>query len=124
MKIFGESTAEVLGYAMLRKVSSVVTIIGFCGGGLLLAQLDVKYKFWPAKYAGGAMIIFGFFAGLIAVPMIIDKMRENKAMSFRSAVAHTFYSYIMFASFLPIVGAHIGRLLESKRSNPFTQNEP
>ncbi|HVU25866.1 MAG TPA: hypothetical protein VHE13_17175 [Opitutus sp.] len=124
MKTTGESIAESLSYSIWKKVWSMATVIFFCGGGLLLVQLDQKYKFKPAKYAGGSAILFGAFAGFIAVPMILDKMQENKAMSFRLATAHTFYSYIMFASFLPIVGPHFGRLLESRKAISFRQNDP
>ncbi len=90
----------------------------------MLVQLDEKFKFKPAKYAGSAMIIFALFAAFIMVPMVVEKMRENESMSFRAAIAHTTWSYVMFASFLPVVGPHIGKILEPKRTNPFTHDEP
>jgi hypothetical protein len=123
MKIFSRSAVDDLGLAVLKKVLVYSTLCLTVVCGFLLIQLEEKYKFKPASVAAVIVIVSGLFVAFFSVPAVIERMKQDKGMFLRDAIAHTFYSYVTMGSFLPIVVPLVGRVLESKkRKNPFTSD--
>jgi len=124
MKFLSQSSLDGFGLAVLKKGLFYGTLLITLICGALLIQLEEKYKFRPAGVA--AVIVFGggLFIAFFAVPAVIGKMKEDKALFLREAIAHTFYSYILMCAFVPVVGPFISRALAPKKSdNPFTAND-
>src|SRR6266480_866147 len=120
MRIFSQSAIDGVGLAILKKGPFLGTLAVTIIAAVLLFQLEEKYKFKPAGVAAVVVFLIGLFVAFFAVPSVIERMKQDKAIFLREAIAHTFYSYVMLASFLPLVGPYIGRALESKKSkNPF-----
>jgi hypothetical protein len=81
-------------------------------------------EFSPAAYLGGAILVSGLFMTFFAVPSAIERLRQDEALFLSEAFAHEFYSYVMRASFLPLVGPFFAKILESRKpKNPFLAND-
>jgi uncharacterized membrane protein len=124
MKIFPQSSVDGFGLAVLKKGLFYGTLFLTLIIGLLLLQLEQKYKFRPAGVAAGVVFLVGLLVAFFFVPAVIEKMRQDKGMYLREAIVHTFYSYALMGAFLPVVGPLIGRVVESRKAtNPFTSND-
>lgn len=112
------------GLTILRKVIVSASFCASIGCGLLLIGTQEKYKFKAAGPIGVTVMILGCFISLVSVPQTFDRMKADKALLLSDAVVHTFYSHLLWASFLPLIGPLFGRLLEHKKTkNPFTQDD-
>lgn len=111
--------AGPFGIFVLKKMLFYGSIITFGGLGLLVVKFGESHKFKSARTVGGSFIVFGVFVAFFVVPSVVAKMSEDQSMSLGEAFAHTFWGWIMMASFLPMVGPWIGRALEPNRKNPF-----
>ena len=121
MKNYKESVVERVGLGALHKSLMFGTLFVTLAVGLLLIDLSERYKFRLAKILSGFVFAIGLFLSYFTAGEIVERMRNDRALYLRDAVAHTFYSYVMYCSFLPIVGPRIGRFLDGKKyKNPFT----
>lgn len=67
-----------------------------------------------------AVLLGGFCSVFFLIPLAIEKMKEDEGLFLREAIYEATISYIMMASFLPVVGPLIAKLLPSpKKKNPF-----
>ena len=122
MKPHRHSYIDDIGLAVLKKVLAYGTLGITLGLVFLIIHLDEKYKIKAAKFVAVVVFVSGFGIALYSVPEIIGRMKRDSAMLLSDAVVHTFYSHMMLASFVPVVGPLFGRFIERrKKTNPFTE---
>ena len=100
---------------MLKKFL-VIAALGIAFGiAYLFFQLAEKYKLGATTFAGVISILVGFGMAFYSVPEVIKRMKDDSAVLLSDAIVHTFYSHMMLASFVPIVGPVFGKFIERKR---------
>ena len=124
MKPHRHSYIDDIGLAVLKKVLAYGTLGVTLGLVLLIIHLDEKYKIKAAKFVAVIVFVSGLGIAFYSVPETIERMKRDSAMLLSDAVVHTFYSHMMLASFVPVIGPLFGRFIERrKKTNPFTGGE-
>jgi hypothetical protein len=117
------SVKDAIGLQLLGKFLFVCSLAATFGFTFFLYHLETKYKIKALGIAAGLVCVVGLLVSLFTVREIIERMRRDNALLLSDACIHTLYSYLMFLSFIPLVGPLAERLLKPKDKNPFVDVE-
>lgn len=124
MKLPGPSITDSIGLALLLKALVMGTLVGSIFSATILLHFADKFKSGTLTALAALVFLVGLFLSIFTCREIVERMRQDKAMMFMDAVKHTFYAYLTFLCFLPIIGPPLSRFVQKEKpQNPFTSGE-
>ena len=123
MKTPGGSLVDRIGLALLSKALSYGTLFATAVVALSLFALNERHKFPGVTLLVVLDLLVGFWAMVLAIPAIMERMRRDDAVLLSDAIGQVFRSYLMLATYLPVIGPWLERMTGPRqKKNPFTQD--
>jgi hypothetical protein len=124
MKSRSYTLLESLGYAVATKVLGLFILLASWALVFPLILLWRKTDIEAFGILAMIILLLGLCAAIFASKEIVARMAEDKSMSLWLATTHTWYRYLLYLAFIPIIGTFFERIIERrKRKNPFVVDD-
>lgn len=114
------SLLQSLGYAVATKVLGFVILVASWAVVFPLIFLARKTGIEAFAILALIVLLLGLGVAIFASKEIVARMAEDTSMSLGMAITHTWYHYLLYLVFIPLVGPFLQRFIEERtRKNPF-----
>lgn len=118
------SFLESFGYSVATKVLGFFFLLASWVLVFRLVLLSRKTGIKAFGILAIIVLLFGLCAAIFASKEIVARMAADKSMSLWLATTHTWYHYLLYLAFIPIMGPLLERFSERrKRTNPFVVDD-
>jgi len=118
------SLIEGIGDTVVSKVLVASILVGTLLLASPLFDLAEKTGYKIFNAVGALIFLAGLLTAIFPAKEVYFRMVEDRTMSFSIAVAHTWYRYLLYVAFLPLIGRYVQRFVEGrKKENPFIADE-
>jgi hypothetical protein len=124
MKSLRDSVLSSVGFALGKKMLALAILLATCSIAILVFLAADRTGFRALNFLGGMVLVVGLFGAVFSSREIVTRMEQDNSLTLSEAVSHTLYGYLLYISFIPIIGPFAQRLSERKnRKNPFVSEK-